>query len=62
VFRGGAQQLGPAIKLSKVHLFEQTAVGQRELIDTYVLFGDPALELPIERTYMAFMPLGLKGY
>jgi hypothetical protein len=62
VFRGGVHQLGPATELGKLNLFQHTSSGQRELIDTYVLFGDPALQMPIEQTYMAFLPLGLKGY
>jgi hypothetical protein len=62
VFRDGVHQLGPATDLGKLYLFEHTGSDQRELIDTYVLFGDPALQMPIERTYMAFLPLGLKAY
>jgi len=62
VFRGGVHQLGPATDLGKLNLFQHAGSGERELIDTYVLFGDPALEMPIEQTYMAFLPLGLKRY
>jgi hypothetical protein len=62
VFRGGVHQLGPATDLGKLNLFQHTSSDQRELIDTYVLFGDPALQMPIEQTYMAFLPLGLKRY
>jgi hypothetical protein len=62
VFRDNVDELGPATNLGKLNLFQHTGSDERELIDTYVLFGDPALQMPIEQTYMAFLPLGLKGY
>jgi hypothetical protein len=61
-FRDNVYQLGPATNLGKLYLYQNAGGGNRELIDTYVLFGDPALEMPIERTYMAFVPLSLKRY
>jgi hypothetical protein len=62
VFRDNVDELGPATNLGKLNLFQNTGSGERELIDTYVLLGDPALQMPVEQTYMAFLPLGLKVY
>jgi uncharacterized repeat protein (TIGR01451 family) len=46
IFRNGVTQVGPATTQAKLYLAAQTG-GYRELIDTYLLFGDPALQLPI---------------
>jgi hypothetical protein len=61
VFRDYVQELGSATNLGKLNLYQYAGGDHRELIDTYHVFGDPALRLPIEQ-YMAFLPLGLKGY
>lgn len=45
----GIDQLGPATLRAKLHLYT-TSTGHRELIDTYLLFGDPATRLPILKT------------
>jgi uncharacterized repeat protein (TIGR01451 family) len=46
IFRNGVTQVGPATTQAKLYLAANTG-GYRELIDTYLLFGDPALQLPI---------------
>jgi hypothetical protein len=62
VFRDGVSELGPATQLGKLNLYQNAGGDHRELIDTYMVFGDPALQFPIERTYMSFLPVGLKRY
>ena len=44
IFVDYISQLGAATTKAKLHLYQNTG-GYRDLIDTYVLFGDPALEL-----------------
>jgi len=61
VFRDYVYELGAATDLGKLNLYQHAAEDHRELIDTYAILGDPALRLPIEH-YVAFLPLGLKGY
>jgi hypothetical protein len=62
VFRGRVYELGPATALGKLNFYQHTGADHRELIDTYMIFGDPALKLPLEDTYYTFVPLSLKGY
>jgi hypothetical protein len=62
VFRDRVYELGPAAELGKLNLYQHASGNHRELIDTYMIFGDPALKLPLEDTYYTFLPLGLKGY
>lgn len=40
VFAGGVRQLGPAVAVGTVHAYN---AGYNDLVDTFVLFGDPAL-------------------
>jgi hypothetical protein len=54
-------EFGPATNLGKLNLYQYAGGDHRELIDTYAVFGDPALRLPIQ-SYVSFLPLGLKGY
>jgi hypothetical protein len=61
VFVDGVHQLGPAALLGKLNLYANAGGGHRELIDTYTVFGDPALRLPVE-CYVKFAPLVFKGY
>ena len=61
VFVDGVHQIGPATLLGKLNLYYNAGGNHRELIDTYILFGDPALHLPIER-YVVFAPLIFKQY
>jgi hypothetical protein len=61
VFRDQVYQLGPATDLGKLNLYQHASGDHRELIDTYTVFGDPALRLPLE-SYAAFLPLALRGY
>ncbi len=44
VFSGGIQHLGPATLAAKINLFKGGA--SLDLIDTFTIFGDPALRLP----------------
>jgi hypothetical protein len=60
VFVDEVHQAGPAALLGKLNLYNNTGPSQRELIDTYVLFGDPALRLAVP--YLEFFPFMLKGY
>ena len=46
IFQDDVTQLGPATTLGKAYLFANTG-GYRELIDSYILFGDPATELNV---------------
>jgi hypothetical protein len=62
VFRGSVYTLGPATYLGKMNLYANTSPEHWRLLDTYVVLGDPALEMPIEQTYWAFVPLSLKRY
>lgn len=62
VFRDGVVELGPATYLGKMNLYANTSPEHWRLVDTYMVFGDPALQMPIEQTYLAFVPLSLKGY
>ena len=61
LFVDGVHQIGPATLLGKLNLYYNAGGDHRELIDTFILFGDPALHLPIER-YVMFAPLILKDY
>jgi hypothetical protein len=52
VFRDNLTRLGPATNAGKVKLYQDTggqAGGFGFLIDTYVLFGDPALTLAVPK-------------
>ena len=61
VFVDGVHQIGPATLLGKLNLYYNAGGNHRELIDTYILFGDPALHLAMER-YVIFAPLAFKEY
>jgi hypothetical protein len=61
VFRGHVYELGPATNLGKLNLYQHAGGDHRELIDTYMVFGDPALRMPIVN-YLSFLPLGFKAY
>jgi len=52
--------LGQATTAGKLNLFASGS--NLDLLDTYLLFGDPALHIPSQFTYMSFMPLGFKGH
>ena len=47
LFQDGVTELGPATTLAKLRLYRDT-VGYRELIDTYLLMGDPAMTLRVQ--------------
>ncbi|MGB3903823.1 MAG: C25 family cysteine peptidase, partial [Anaerolineae bacterium] len=61
VFVDGVHQIGPATLLGKLNLYYNAGGDHRELIDTYIVFGDPALTLTIQH-YMMFVPLIFKQY
>ena len=46
LFSEDVTQLGPATTMAKLYLYNNTG-GHRELLDTYILFGDPALRLDV---------------
>jgi hypothetical protein len=61
LFQDGLLTLGQATTAGKLNLF--VSGGNLDLLDTYLLFGDPALHIPIERTtYMSFIPLALRAH
>lgn len=62
VFTDGLRALGSATTQAKLSLWMETP-GFGELIDTYLLFGDPAMELSVPQLlpYPAYMPLVLQG-
>jgi uncharacterized repeat protein (TIGR01451 family) len=49
IFFDGVHQVGPATTRAKLHLYANSG-GYRELLDTYLLFGDPALHLNVLKT------------
>ena len=53
----GITQLGPATHVGLLTLWTDTS-GHRELIDTYILFGDPATKLQLPERYY-FFPLSI---
>ncbi|MBN1954681.1 MAG: DUF11 domain-containing protein [Anaerolineae bacterium] len=48
----GMTQIGPATTYGKYYLYSHTG-GHRDLLDTYLLFGDPALDLNLLQTDVA---------
>jgi len=63
LFANDIARLGPATTQAKLHLYSQSG-GFRDLLDTYLLFGDPALqvnvlkaELGIEKRVTPMAPL-----
>ena len=54
IFKDHIVQLGPATTLSKLYLYSQTA-SYRDLLETYMLFGDPATRLNV--TYQILLPI-----
>jgi uncharacterized repeat protein (TIGR01451 family) len=49
IFFDGVHQVGPATTQAKLHMYANSG-GYRELLDTYLLFGDPALHLNVLKT------------
>lgn len=61
VFFDGVGQVGPATTEAKLHLYSSTG-GYRDLVDTYTLFGDPALGLGlVEERHGVYLPLVMRG-
>jgi hypothetical protein len=46
IFADRMVQLGPATTQAKLYLYAQTG-GYQDLVETYMLFGDPATSLPV---------------
>jgi hypothetical protein len=53
VYDQGVARLGDATNAGKLYLWNEANGLYRDLIDTYVLLGDPALALPVEPTGVA---------
>ncbi len=53
LFHDYVDQLGPAVNQAKIYLYAKTG-GYLDLVETYMLFGDPAVRLPIARPAMRF--------
>lgn len=63
VFWHGVHELGAATFLGRLNLYQNAGGDHRELIDTYIVFGDPALRLPVIDLHPSlFVPLALKRY
>jgi len=60
LFELGVHQIGPAALLGKLNLYENAGGFHRELIDTYIIFGDPAMALPVK--HYLFLPLAFRQY
>lgn len=63
VFHIGVREIGPATTLGKIYLYANAPSGKYDdLLDTFLLLGDPALKLrtldsvPEERRYGLFLP------
>jgi hypothetical protein len=54
LFFDGVTQLGPATTQAKLYLYSNSG-GFRDLLDTYLLFGDPALRLAVR--HLVYLPL-----
>lgn len=53
IFSDGVIELGPATTQAKLYLAANGGGAHQELLDTYLLFGDPALRLNVLRTDMS---------
>ncbi|MBC8254948.1 MAG: hypothetical protein H8E35_13115, partial [Ardenticatenia bacterium] len=62
VFADGVKEIGPATTQAKLYLFASTN-GYRDLIDTYLLFGDPAMGLNLASftRFKVYLPIIRKG-
>lgn len=61
LFSDPARTLGPATTQAKLSMWAQVPE-YGDLVDTYLLFGDPATSLHAARPYRAYLPLGLWRY
>lgn len=50
------RQVGPATMRAKLYLFTQAGGGFSDLLDTYMIFGDPALELKLRNDFTKYSP------
>jgi hypothetical protein len=63
VFQGGITELGPATQAAQLHLLSENPY-YVDLVDTFVLLGDPAMELNMTIVPWAaevFLPAALRG-
>lgn len=60
VFSDGLHTLGPATTQAKLSMWAQ-APEFGDLVDTYLLLGDPATRLHVARPYRTFLPLITRG-
>jgi len=58
-FRDGLTQFGPASTFAKDFLYANSS-GFRDLLDTYNLFGDPAVRLKVPAPYSISLPLVIR--
>lgn len=59
LFSDHVTQLGPATTQAKVAYWAQSQ-GSNELVDTYLLFGDPALHVPFASPRLIYLPMVTK--
>lgn len=57
IFKNGANRVGLATTFAKYYLYANTG-GYREMIDTYILFGDPLTKLHVDYHY--YFPIVFK--
>jgi hypothetical protein len=65
LFYSRVLELGAAITQAKLYLLANAPTGQYDdLIDTYLLLGDPALHVPLAEPQekKLFLPLLMRGY
>ena len=65
VFSDHIEELGPIIERAKVALVQEGNPYYLDLLDTFVLLGDPAMDLNLHIvpwTHAAFLPVTLRGY
>lgn len=56
VVNSGIRQLGPATLAGKTNLWANSGGSFHDLIDTYMLFGDPASRLQLEFSFPTYLP------
>jgi len=55
VFIGGVDRLGPASMAAKLNLYQ--AGFHPDLLHTFTVFGDPALQFDIQKMELVYLPL-----
>jgi hypothetical protein len=62
LFHQGIAELGPATNYAKKYLWDNAGGQHRDLIDTFVLLGDPALEVKTEAVCLGPTSVTLAGF